>query len=780
LGDEGGYQISRSVRLRSSASGNLSRTPSSATNRKTWTWSAWVKRGTLGASSGLFQASPVVSNQTSFTISSSNTIFLQDYSAASSYNLVWESSAVFRDPSAWYHIVVVFDSTQASSANAVKLYVNGVQQTLVFTAYTGAYVQNRDGYINSNIAHNIGLYSLSDYFDGYLTEINFIDGQALTPSSFGETDSITGVWKPKSYSGTYGTNGFELNFSDNSTAAALGTDFSGNSNTWTVNNISVTAGTTYDSMTDVPTLTSATTANYCVFNPLAVTPVAATFAEANLKVTTGAAGGNAFGTFAIPSSGKWYWEITAGSGTSPYIGISAYLATQTYAWQNTNSVFYSGSNGDKSVDSSASAYGSTYTTNDVIGVAVDVDASTITFYKNNVSQGAISHTFVNVFPCLADGASATTDTFYANFGQRPFSYTPPSGFVALNTYNLPTPTISNGANYMAATLWTGNGTSQTISNAVNGVSFQPDWVWMKARSTTYQHSVYDAVRTTSAGRLATDQTLAEIDNGANNPSFTSSGITVRAVLNDNGSSQTFVGWQWNAGGSTVTNTSGSISSQVRANTTAGFSVVTYTGTGANATVGHGLGVAPKMVIVKNRASAFDWVVWHTAFVGSDYLILNATSAVATAATLWNSTTPTSSVFSVGTSTATNASGSSHVAYCFSAVAGYSAFGSYTGNGSNDGVFIYTGFRPRWFMVKRTDGVGSWVLVDTSRSPTNVTDQQLYPNLANAESGDPPQGTWDMLSNGVKMRYLATNYNASGSTYIYAAFAENPFKLSLAR
>jgi hypothetical protein len=308
-----GYNIARSVRMRSSASGNLSRTPSSASNRKTWTWSGWVKRGTLNVNNGLFQASPIVSNQTSFVISSTNTLVLQDYSAASSYNLVWESSAVFRDPSAWYHIVFVFDTTQASSANAVKLYVNGVQQTLVFTAYSGAYVQNRDGYINSNINHNIGLYSLTDYLDGYITEINFVDGQSLTPSSFGETDSITGVWKPKKYTGTYGTNGFYLNFSDNSsnTATTIGKDYSGNGNNWTPNNISVTAGATYDSMTDVPTLTSATAANYAVSNVLDIDRANITTSNGNLTLTKATANDSprAAATFGA-TSGKFYAEIT--------------------------------------------------------------------------------------------------------------------------------------------------------------------------------------------------------------------------------------------------------------------------------------------------------------------------------------------------------------------------------------------------------------------------------------------------------------------------------------
>ncbi len=274
LGPEG-YNISRSVRLRNSASAYLNRTPAIAGNRRTWTWSGWIKRGQLGSASnfGILEANAGANDLTALRWSN-DSIGVQDYSAGAPYNLVWSTTAVFRDPSAWYHIVLAYDTTQASSANAVKIYVNGTQQTVTFSAPGGAYVQNRESYVNSINPQRIGVYNgLANYFDGYMTEINFIDGQALTPSSFGETDAITGVWKPKKYTGTYGTNGFFLNFSDNSnnTAATIGKDYSGNGNNWTPNNISVTSGSTYDSMLDVPTLWADGgngRGNYAVVNPL--------------------------------------------------------------------------------------------------------------------------------------------------------------------------------------------------------------------------------------------------------------------------------------------------------------------------------------------------------------------------------------------------------------------------------------------------------------------------------------------------------------------------------
>ena len=274
LGDEGGYQISRSVRLRSSATAYLSRTPAGASNRSTWTWSGWVKRGVLDATQNtLFASTTGVTDATYFQMAFSTVN--PDCLLINSYNITslgMQTAAVFRDPAAWYHIVFALDTTQATASNRMKLYVNGVQQTS-FLTYINYPALNSTFAINSAAAHNIGASNATSPFDGYMTEINFVDGQALTPSSFGENNAVTGVWQPKKYAGTYGTNGFYLNFSDNSaaTAATIGKDYSGNGNNWTPNNISVTAGVTYDSMIDVPTLYADGgngRGNYCVLNPL--------------------------------------------------------------------------------------------------------------------------------------------------------------------------------------------------------------------------------------------------------------------------------------------------------------------------------------------------------------------------------------------------------------------------------------------------------------------------------------------------------------------------------
>ena len=631
-------------------------------------------------------------------------------------------------------------------------------------------------------------------FDGYMTEVNFIDGQALDPSYFGFTDS-TGIWQPSSYTGQYGTNGFYLNFSDNSgvTATTIGKDYSGNGNNWTPNNISVTAGATYDSMLDVPVNYADGgngRGNYAVLNPLAVTASTGTLSAGNLNVTTvNTGGGNAYGSIAIPSSGKWYWEITPTSGmatASGMLGVAAYSPSDSYAYYNASSLGYYSNSGNKFIGNVGTAYGATYADNDIIGVAVDVDSGTVTFYKNNTSQGAITYAAAGLFPFVCDANASLSASFVANFGQRPFTYTPPTGFVALNTQNLPTPTISNGANYMAATLYTGNGATQSIFNTVNGISFQPDFVWLKARNGVFNNVLQDTVRGIT-NYLVSDLTSAEGSGGSVTvTAVNSNGFSLGSASSWNNNATSFVGWQWKAGGTSSSNTFGSITSTVSVNTTAGFSVVTYTGTGANATVGHGLGVAPKMVIVKLRSATSDWVTWHAALSGTEYLALNLTNAKYTASpTIWNSATPTSSVINLGSSSAVNPSGGTVVAYCFSEVAGFSKFGSYTGNGSADGPFIYCGFRPRWVMIKSASTGGSagydWVIYDTSRILYNssATNTSLAADVANAEGYNVITQP-DILSNGFKLRDLNGTDNFSGQTYIFAAFAENPFKTSRAR
>jgi hypothetical protein len=353
--------------------------------------------------------------------------------------------------------------------------------------------------------------------------------------------------------------------------------------------------------------------------------------------------------------------------------------------------------------------------------------------------------------------------------------------------------IPDGRTVMAATLYAGTSVAQSIVNTVNGVSFQPDFVWGKNRTNVNSHRLTDVNR--GVGKvLFSDGTAGDTTGDGQLSSFNSNGFSLTggagAFEGLNQSGNNYVAWQWKAGGTAVSNTAGSITSSVSANTTAGFSVVTYTGTGANATVGHGLNATPAMILVKNRDSgAIGGAVYHTSIGATKYLKLfqttTGTDSEATDNTAWNGGSPTfnSSVFSIGSLNRTNSS-QQMVAYCFAPVAGYSAFGSYTGNDSNDGPFVYLGFRPRFVMFKNTTSSGSWVIFDTSRDPYNVEQNYLFPNQSTAENGlgsVVPQV--DYLSNGFKLR--ANNANAwqgnqSGNIFIYAAFAENPFKYANAR
>jgi hypothetical protein len=330
--------------------------------------------------------------------------------------------------------------------------------------------------------------------------------------------------------------------------------------------------------------------------------------------------------------------------------------------------------------------------------------------------------------------------------------------------------IPDGRVAMAATTYTGTGASLAVANTVNGVNFQPDFVWVKGRSGATDHALYDSVRGTTKD-LVSNATSAETTQATGLTAFGSTGFTVGALAKMNTSAATYVGWQWKAGGTAVSNTAGSITSSVSANVSAGFSVVTYAST--TGTVGHGLGVAPSMVIMKSRNVADQWTVYHVSKGNTIGIPLNSTGAGDVNSGFWNNTSPTSTVFSQGSWN----SGYNKVAYCFAPVAGYSAFGSYTGNGSADGPFVYTSMRPRWIMLKRTDSTSDWRIYDSARTPSNVDDNVLEANTADAE--DTASGAIDVLSNGFKLRDAGAN-NISGGTYIYYAVAENPFKYANAR
>jgi hypothetical protein len=767
------YRIERSLRFRSSASAFLNRTPSTASNRTTWTWSGWVKLGVLGTHRTLFDASNTDENNDFwFQISSGNALAIQQTVGGTvSGQISVSTTAIFRDPSAWYHIVLSMDTGNATSTNRARFYVNGVQQT-AFSSYT---VNSVNTWVNNNSAHTIGKQAPpnSGFLDGYLTEINFVDGQALTPSSFGEFNTKTGVWQPKKYNGTYGTNGFYLNFSDNSSLSNLTADKSGNNNNWTPNNISLISGATFDSMIDVPTPYADGgngRGNYAVMNPIRTS--SAILTNGNLQVAQNTTAYVSSSSTMGMSSGKWYWEVTIVSASSQVLSLG--ITNSTSVNGITSGIWTYHLDGTKYIGASNSAYGSNYNTNGVVvGFAFDADAGTLTCYRNNVSQGTlVSGLAADTYFAYATLYNSGTVAF--NFGQRPFAYTPPTGFKALNTQNLPEPVIAKGGEYFNTVLYTGNGST----NNITGVGFQPDFVWLKARSAGgFDHVLQDVIRG-STRQLYTNTTDAEVDDTDAVTSFNSDGFTSGADVTTNNSGTTFVAWNWKANGAGVTNTAGSITSTVSANPTAGFSIVTYTGGGANSTMGHGLGVTPALIFCKSRSASGSWSVNGNVgglIYGTNKLLLESTAGLTGDTN--EITAANSSTFTGGGSNATSGSGITYVAYCFSEVAGYSRFGSYTGNGSADGPFVFCGFRPAFVMIKRTDVANDWALHDKSRIGYNVANYHLLANSSSAEFTDIPI---DLLSNGFKLRGASGTENASGGTYIFMAFAESPFRNALAR
>jgi hypothetical protein len=912
----------KSLRFNSGDSAYLHRTPSSAGNLRTHTFAAWIKRSALGGRQTLFRTNTSEMHYSFAESAQGSENGFMCYGGAGAVYLV--SDPVFRDPSAWFHLCVAWDTTQSTSTDRLKLYINGVRQE---SWKTGTFPsQNFEGGLNKANKHGLGANSSGgELFSGYLADVYFIDGSALSPvDNFIELDD-NGVYQAKAYSGTFGTNGFHLlDFANEST---IGHDSSGNENDFTANNfgtggngnyiselnsvndfygngratwgptlfngatgdkgpvpaagtpmtytpsssITLTGtglriwvsrnkgglfingtsvssteqqwnsfGTTYSPLTsiewrttdgsnfsqlsaieingtqlidntavgadndilfDVPTNGTQSdtgaggevSGNYCTLNPLLDrynigTSGTKTFSEGNLKIvaTTGDSTRSRylFGTIGV-SSGKWYYEMKA-DNTAGGIGVG--FAPRQFADEvGSISVRYN-SPGSIIIDGTTNSSLASFTNGDFVGVALDLDNNTVQFYKNGSTVGSAysvtsGYTYLPLIVIPSTGTSSTGATF--NFGQRAFAYSAPSGYKALCTTNLPTPTIADGSTAFGALTYSGNGSARTLT----GLNMNPDFIWIKSRSAAQKHVLVDSVRTTSTGEyLASDSTQAE-GTGVH-ISGTTNGITIAdpnaATIWYNDSSHTYVAWAWDAGSSTVSNTDGTITTSQRVNQSAGISISTYTGNGtAGATWGHGLNDVPDVIIIKARDSVTDgsWIVGHSAIgLGHGRLLLNATNdnngsaGNVVAYDLWNNTAATSSVVSIGSYNAVNDSGDDYLALCFTAVAGYSAFGSYEGNGQSgdSGPFVHLGFRAKFILLKNADLNGSnWFIFDTSRNTFNVVDLNLKPNSSAVEETD-SSGTLDILSNGFKMRSSGTHPNGNGNTITYMAFAENPF------
>ena len=777
-GQASGYEIDQSIRFNDDDSARLARTVSSSGSLTTWTLSGWIKRGkyTVNTNGQWF---PVFSASAGSTAYDAPLNF-NDVSTGGAFNVGiagynWRTSALARDTSAWYHVVIVWDSTNGTASDRMRLYINGERVTDFSSSASPSSGANSRWNSSSYSHHRIGNLNYNGgettyVFDGYLAEINFIDGTALDPTSFGETND-DGVWVPIAYTGSYGTNGFYIT---GETASDLGEDFSGNNNDFTSSGLATT-----DQMLDTPTL------NYATFNPLNVD--AYTLSDGNLN--TGAAGdAGAVSTFAIDvtDSDGFYFEVSSSTAaTYPDIGLQdaddlALAGATTISGYNTGRYTYQGNTGNFNDQGSTSSYGTTYTTN-TIGVLVQ--SGNLYFSKDGTIQnsGTAAKTGLTgmMYARVSYSAgSGTQANFTANFGQSAFAHDPGSTYKAWNTASLATPSITDGSAHFQPALYTGTTGAQDITFSGHS-DLAPDWLWFKARNAASNHFLFDKLRGVLK-TISSDDTTAEVTSTGSMTAFGTDGFSLGDGGSDNDingvSGTTYVAWGWAANGSGSSNEDGSINTTATsANTTAGFSISTYTGNATvGATVGHGLGIAPKVVIVKSRSNAESWIFGHDSVGWTKAMYMNSTATPYTLDIYWNNTAPTSSVVELHDHVVTNGSGATYVMYAFAEIPGYSSFGSYTGNGSTNGTFVYTGFKPAFVILKRTNATQEWQMYDTQRDSYNVADHKLETNSSNAESILTGNNNLDFLSNGFKLRQANGGMNASGSTYIYMAFAENPF------
>ena len=795
----GGMDIRRSVRCGNG--GAFTRTQTATGNQKVWTWSAWVKKWAQGGTSHLFSSEGNNDGIAAIYFNGDNIHTYFDTSGSNPYGAI--NSREHRDPNSWMHIVWQVDALNTTQ----RIWINGQEESVNSgnAPPNYAYSMNQSG---KSLGLGISGYGGSHTNGTYLAEVHHSDGYKYDPSYYGYTEPLTGIWRPKKVTGiSYGTNGFYLDFSDNSTAAALGKDRSGNGNDWTPNgSISVANDKNNDSSLDTPTN------NFCTLNPVRRQNDNCNLDHGNLQASGSSTSyPGAVGSIAL-SSGKWYYEFQIDTytttGADPMVGI----CRNSYISGGAGRIVYRAGGHYITSTPSEPSDPDAFTVGDIIGVAIDLDdaAGKIRFYKNGSLQPILANgdlddvksdlsisSLGGVYPYVQ---MYTNDVCTINFGQRPFSYTPPSGHKKLivNTINsfvdYNTPSILNPKKHFDTILWAGNGSSQTIS----GLEFAPDFVWVKCRnsSSARSHIFTDTVRGATKSLLSPESD-AETTQAQDLTAFTPDGFSVGSNGRVNENSKNLVGWCWKAGGSSNTFnvdgtgyasasaagiTDGSIAlTGASVNREAGFSIITYTGGGSAGTIGHGLGKVPKWIITKRRSATEDWKVYHPNLSDAHFKKLNATQAETSNTNVYPNTDPTTTVYSVGSHDSVSGNGSTYVAYCWAEIPGYSKFGMYLGNANANGTFVYTGFRPAWILIKNRDAGGfDWVLQDNKRSPSNLCDDKLNPNNSAAEQTN--YDKLDMLSNGFKIRQAADGSNANGAEYIYMAFAEqsggvNPFRTS---
>ena len=806
------FEISNSLRFNRSNEDFLSLTPSN-NNGGTWTYSTWIKRSRINDSSTLLDASVSGGVYDIIYFPSTNQLRYFNNGSQPGDRL---TNALFRETSAWYNVIVAVDTT-ASAADTIKVYINGSEITSF--QLTTNFDPSDATRINSNVEHRIGqsiqggTANLS--FDGYMADINFVDGSALGPSSFGELKE--NIWIPKDTSGLYasaGANSFRLQFKNSSTGSAssstVGADTSGKNNHFSSSTNITSTSVTNDSPTN----------NHATFNPEIIMMNNASsyrgigsFSDGALLLTTDA--DNESGTVPFgATSGKYYMEFTS---------VTLGNRQQIMVFSRDD---FRGDSGavTSSSDASGNATGrESWTSGDVIGIAVDLDNSKVFFAKNNnyfgtsnpaTNTGGDSLTKLTGVGVRHDSGGTNTTTIRFNAGQIAFTHSPPAGFKSLSTANLPAPAIDpaegeNPTEYWDAQLYTGDSGTQEISK----FAFQPDWVWIKNRDNADDHYMYDSIRGATK-TLHPNDTPKEFTSANALQSFDSDGFTTGGDGGTNRNTQDYVAWAWRAGGVPTadnsagagnTPTAGSVkidganlgsalagtlaATRLSANTESGFSIVTFTlQASGSKTVAHGLSSAPEMIIFKSRSNATGWIIQHAGVADSDpftdFINFNSVSnttagGVVDNATVSDDTAPTNSVFTIGSGFTTGNYGANQIAYCFHSVDGFSKFAHYFGNGTTPGTFVFTGFRPAWVMIKSVVAGERWNIFDNGRSQFNTAQEILFPDKSVVESTGTTNGP-QLFSNGFQVNGNVGNWNHSGVRYFYMAFADQPFKYSNAK
>jgi hypothetical protein len=829
-------QLANSLKFEHGDSANLSRTISTSPTLGTkGTVSAWIKRSILGNGTGnnqyWFHSGTGTDNSGHMDLKFATTDVL---SIGRYSDTPYSGSVVYRDTSAWMHIVVSFDSTSATAADRqMKVWVNGAQRT---EGTFGAIGQNDVfPFTKSGNTIFIGKHAtVGRPFNGYIADFHLIDGQVLTPTSFAE--EYNGVWVPKAYSGSYGTNGFKLNFSNSSD---LGNDVSGNNNDHTPNNFTVS-----DHVIDSPTN------NFATLNPLTMGAYN-TLNEGNLRLAS-VYGADLSGVTATQffSSGKWYWEVRPNAvSTYPYIGIGSLGRASgargmfySVAWPPGGGVQTSGTE----LGTITSTNVGSYSNGDIIMFALDADARKLWWGENGtwtnsgnpvagtgevaswtvdedvspVIMGYAGQGVGSIFNFGQDSTFAGNETVASNAdsnGIGEFQYSPPTNFLAVTSKNLSESTINTSLDdrpedYFNTVTYTGNGGSPG-TQSVN-IGFQPDFVWLKSRTQTYTHYLFNSLSGDNKHLISNVNNGEATLNGTSDAfTFESTGFQVVATggsaLNESGQgADNMVSWSWKASGApTATNsagagnvpTSGSVlidgfastsalagtiaADKISANTKSKFSIVSFTGNGSGgATVAHGLGVTPTMVILKCTGSAANWRVYHQGIGTSNTLFLNSTNGQTADGDRISGVSSTTFTLSSGNG-AVNGSGVTYIAYCFADVEGYSKIGFYQSSGLADGIFVHLGFKPAWVLIKSASAGRNWTIWDNVRghassvgAGNNPNTTTLFANTNGIETHNTGYAV-DFTANGFKTRGQGGELNTTNEKMLFMAFAEDPFKYS---